>query len=323
MSRPRATSPLTHRIAFLGPHGTYADTACAELAGIHGWQDHSRIAGRSIQQVIHMLEANEVQAAVVPVENSVEGGVAATLDALWRGGNLRVRRALVLPIRHALVSSGSLEGISEVLSHPQALGQCSLWLAQQLPQALQLPTNSTVEAARMARGSRFRAAIASLNAAEEQGLKVLAHPVNDVPNNCTRFLLLTPAAVTPGNHGSGHDRASDPAETVITSLAFSLHRDRPGGLMEALRPFAERELNLTRIESRPAKREMGEYVFFVDVHDNQQTSAFEEVVRDLEPMCERLVNFGSYGIIDRNLDNRDDAEHAQQDCSPLVRSPDL
>lgn len=302
MSLPCATSPLTYRIAFLGPHGTYADTACAELARIHGWQDHRRIAGMSIQQVVHTLETNEVQAAVVPVENSVEGGVAATLDALWRQGNLRVRRALVLPIRHALVSSGSLDGISEVLSHPQALGQCSLWLAEQLPQALQLPTNSTAEAARMARGSRFRAAIASLNVAEEQGLKVLAHPINDVPNNCTRFLLLTPSDIMPSGDNNDHDSASDPAEMVITSLAFSLHKDRPGGLMEALRPFAERGLNLTRIESRPAKREMGEYVFFIDVHDNQQTPVFEEAIRNLQPMCERLVNFGSYGIIDRNLD---------------------
>ena len=302
MSLPRATPLLTYRIAFLGPYGTYADAACAELARTHGWQDHTRIAGQSIHQVIHKLEVGEVQAAVVPVENSVEGGVAATLDALWKQGNLRVRRALVLPIRHALVGSGSLATISEVLSHPQALAQCSAWLAKQLPQALQLPTNSTAEAARMVGESRFRAAIASCNAAREHGLKVLAHPINDVPNNCTRFLLLCPSDEIIADHNNRHDSHSNSHEPVITSLAFSLHKDRPGGLMEALRPFAERGLNLTRIESRPAKREMGEYVFFIDVQGHQQTPAFKEAFGDVQFMCERLVNFGSYGIIDRSLD---------------------
>jgi prephenate dehydratase len=236
---------------------------------------------------------------VVPVENSVEGGVSTCLDVLWESSlgqqdPLWIERSLVLPIRHALLSDGELPEISEVLSHPQALGQCSLWLQEHLPAALQLPTSSTAEAARLVKGSRFRAAIASVPAGREHGLPVRAYPINDQPGNCTRFLLLRrgPALVGSGDSSSGD----------CTSLAFSLRGNVPGGLMQALQVFASRQLNMSRIESRPSKRELGEYVFFVDLEIAGQGSLLTEALGALGPLCEHLACFGSYPITDDTVE---------------------
>jgi len=237
---------------------------------------------QGIRAVIQALAAGECEAAVVPVENSVEGGVTTCLDALWEHTDLAITRALVLPIRHALVGSGPLEGISEVLSHPQALAQCSQWLAEHVATALQLPTSSTAEAARLVRGSRFRAAIASREAAAEHGLTVLAYPINDVPGNCTRFLLLR--------------RGARSRQGPLASLAFSLHSNQPGALLQALGCFAHQGLNMSRIESRPSKREMGEYIFFVDLELTAGHDPLDQALAELRPLCEHLAVFGAYPL---------------------------
>ncbi|MFN5194819.1 MAG: prephenate dehydratase [Cyanobacteriota bacterium] len=271
------------RVAYLGPAGTYGEQAARELARLEGLDDLELIPQPGIRAVVEALAAGACEAAVVPVENSVEGGVTACMDALWNHPGLAIRRALVLPIRHALLGSGPLEGVSEVLSHPQALAQCSQWLADQLPGALQLPTSSTAEAARMVRGSRFRAAVASLDAATTHGLEVLAYPINDVPGNCTRFLLL--------------HRGQRATTGSVVSLAFSLRSNRPGALLEALGGFARRNLNMSRIESRPSKREMGQYIFFVDL-ELPEAETVEPLLADLfdelKDCCEHLHGFGAY-----------------------------
>ncbi|MEB3323059.1 MAG: prephenate dehydratase [Synechococcaceae cyanobacterium] len=281
------------RVAFLGPVGTYGEQAARQLVALAGWPDGQLVPQPGIRPVIQALAGGECDAAVVPVENSVEGGVTACLDALWEHPDLGVERALVLPIRHALVGSGPLEGISEVLSHPQALAQCSQWLADHLPGALQLPTSSTAEAARMVRGSRFRAAIASREAAAEHDLQVLAHPVNDVPGNCTRFLLLRRGVASPGG--------------PLASLAFSLHANRPGALLEALACFARHGLNMSRIESRPSKREMGEYIFFVDLELPRAEEPLHQALAELRPLCEHLVLFGAYPLTNLALEAEEPA----------------
>ena len=286
------------RVAFLGPAGTYGEQAARQLAHLEGLAEANLIPQQGIRAVVQALAGGDCDAAVVPVENSVEGGVTACLDALWQHPDLAVARALVLPIRHALLGSGPMEGVSEVLSHPQALAQCSQWLADHLPRALQLPTSSTAEAARMVAGSRFRAAVASLEAGQKHGLQVLAHPINDVAGNCTRFLLLrrAPHRSLAAAHGP-----SGP----LASLAFSLHANRPGALLEALSCFARRQLNMTRIESRPSKREMGEYIFFVDLELGQPLAEgpaaegagqLEAALAELRPLCEHLVLFGTYPL---------------------------
>ncbi len=268
------------RIAFLGPVGTYGEQAAQAFAKLEQWEAPELLPQRGIRAVIQALAAVRVEAAVVPVENSVEGGVTACLDALWEHPELKIARAVVLPIRHALVGSGSVEGVSEVLSHPQALAQCSLWLSNNLPNALQLPTSSTAEAARMVAGSHFRAAIASQQAAKEHGLEELAYPINDVPGNCTRFLLL--------RQGERNWQGE------LASLAFSLHANEPGALLKALACFAHRGLNMSRIESRPSKREMGEYIFFVDLELPEGAESLQQAMEELKPLCEHLAVFGAY-----------------------------
>jgi len=270
------------RIAFLGPAGTYGEQAARCLAELEGITDPELLPQTGIRAVIQALAGGRTEAAVVPVENSVEGGVTACMDALWEHPELEISRAVVLPIRHALVGSGSLDGISEVLSHPQALAQCSLWLSENIAGALQLPTSSTAEAARMVKGSRFRAAIASQQAAKEHGLEVLAYPINDVSGNCTRFLLLR--------------RGERNWDGQLASLAFSLHANQPGALLEALACFAHRALNMSRIESRPSKREMGEYIFFVDLELPEGPEPLRQALEELKPFCEHLAVFGAYPI---------------------------
>jgi prephenate dehydratase len=274
------------RVAFLGPVGTYGEQAALQLVELENLADAELVPQLGIRAVVQALATGDCEAAVVPVENSVEGGVTTCLDALWEHPELAISRALVLPIRHALVGSGPMEGVSEVLSHPQALAQCSQWLADHLPSALQLPTSSTAEAARMVAGSRFRAAVASRQAAAEHGLEVLAYPINDVPGNCTRFLLL--------------QRGSRTQEGPLASLAFSLHSNQPGALLQALACFAHRGLNMSRIESRPSKREMGEYIFFVDLEltpdAGQGTAALSAALEELQPLCEHLALFGAYPL---------------------------
>lgn len=270
------------RMAFLGPKGTYGERAAKEMIRLEQISHAELVACTGLRSVVDHVADGRCEAAVVPVENSVEGGVTASLDALWSHPDLCIRRALVLPIRHALLSSGSIESVTEVLSHPQALAQCSGWLATHLPQALQLPTTSTAEAARMVKGSRFRAAIADRSVGELQGLEELAFPVNDVVGNRTRFLLL---------HRGERLRGGQ-----LASLAFSLHRNAPGALIEALQAIAGLGLNMSRIESRPSKRELGEYVFFVDVE--LPASGADAVLTKLQillsPLCDHLADFGAY-----------------------------
>ena len=271
------------QVAYLGPKGTYAEQAAFALAKLESLTEPEFIPYTGLRSVIEHLANKDCEAAVVPIENSVEGGVTATLDSLWTFPDLFITRALILPIRHALISSGNINEVSEVLSHRQALGQCSEWLNNNLPNAIQLPTNSTSEAVRMVQGSRFRAAIASKESSAIEGLKTLEFPINDVPGNCTRFVLLSDKEVQ-------HDGHED-----IASFAFSLHANIPGALLAALECIAELGFNMSRIESRPSKRELGEYIFFVDIELQKNSENVKNKLNTLlEPLCEDIIYFGSY-----------------------------
>ena len=269
------------QVAYLGPKGTYAEQAACTLAKLEKLSQPVFVPCTGLRSVIEHLANKDCEAAVVPIENSVEGGVTSTLDSLWTYKNLFIKRAVVLPIRHALISSGSLNQISEVLSHPQALAQCSEWLQTNLPNAIQLPTNSTAEAVRMVKGSKFRAAIASQSSSVTTGVQEIAYPINDVIGNCTRFVLLT-------------DDESD-QKGDIASFAFSLHSNTPGELLKALKCISDLGLNMSRIESRPSKRELGEYIFFIDIELKEKTINLKIDLQSLlEPLCENIIYFGSY-----------------------------
>ena len=134
------------QVAYLGPKGTYAEKAADILSKLANYESPIFVPCKGLHSVIKSLAYKNCDAAVVPIENSVEGGVTSTLDALWKFPDIYINKAIVLPIKHALISSGKISNISEVLSHPQALAQCSEWLASNLPEAILLPTNSTSEA---------------------------------------------------------------------------------------------------------------------------------------------------------------------------------
>ncbi len=276
-------------LAFLGPEGTFGEQAANALAQEEGICNPVLVPCVGLRSVVEHLATGMTDFAVIPVENSVEGGVTESLDSIWSYPKLWIRRALVLPIKHALISSGKISDISEVLSHPQALAQCSNWLKLNLPNTLQLPTSSTAEAVKMVTGSKFRAAIASKSASNFPGVKVLNYPINDVAGNRTRFLLL---------HCEEIKQKSN-----FASFAFSLHANAPGALLKALSCIAELGLNMSRIESRPSKRELGEYVFFIDVElPNGEVKEMHQLIRRLEPLCAHLASFGSYPSSELQLD---------------------
>ena len=280
---------MPKRVAYLGPSGTYAEKAAISLVKLEKLNNAEFVPCSGIHSVFEHVAKNLCDLAVVPIENSVEGGVTGSLDGLWSYPELFIKRALVLPIRHALVGSSEINQISEVLSHPQALAQCSHWLNKNIPKAILLPTNSTAEAVKMISGSKFRAAIASKSACKSKDLDVLAFPVNDVPGNCTRFVLIQNKMI----NQSGN----------IASLAFSLHSNQPGTLLEALKCIADLGLNMNRIESRPSKRELGEYIFFIDVEiPNKGEIYYQNLVKNLNPLCENLVDFGCYMSSELEID---------------------
>jgi len=273
---------MRKQVAYLGPKGTYAEKAAEILSELANYESPIFVPCNGLHSVIKSIAYKNCDAAVVPIENSVEGGVTATLDALWKFPNLKISHAIVLPIQHALISSGNLSEISEVLSHPQALAQCSEWLSENLPHAILLPTNSTSEAVNMVKGSSFRAAIGSKALVTMEDLKELAFPINDVMGNCTRFVLLSETQISNSAN--------------IASFAFSLLDNQPGSLLKALNFIANLGFNMSKIESRPSKRELGEYIIFIDIAINEKNNvnSFEILKKRLEPLCEHLHDFGCY-----------------------------
>jgi len=270
------------QVAYLGPKGTYAEKAAHILSKLVNFQSPIFVPCNGLHSVIRSIAYKNCDAAVVPIENSVEGAVTATLDALWKFPNLFINKAIVLPINHALISDGEIPIISEVLSHPQALAQCSEWLSENLPNAIPLPTNSTSEAVHMVKGSKFRAAIGSKSLIKIEGLKELAFPINDVPGNCTRFVLLS--------------KEPNSCSANLASFAFSLISNKPGALLKALNYIADLGFNMSKIESRPSKRELGEYIIYIDLEINNQNNIekYIELKNHIRPLCNKLIDFGNY-----------------------------
>jgi prephenate dehydratase len=276
---------MTKSIAYLGPPGTNTESAALAYAE---WllqttgEEALLCPCPSIAVTIRAVATEQTQMAVVPVENSLEGGVAITLDTLWQLDNLRIQRALVLPISHALLSyATAIDLIQTVYSHPQALAQCQGWLEMFLPSAQIIPINSTTEAIQYLGEDPSLSAISSQRAAKLYNVPIVAYPINDHPDNCTRFWVLS---LNPSSEGSH------------TSLAFSLPANAPGALVKPLQIFAQRRINMSRIESRPAKRLLGDYLFFIDIEADLQSPSVQSALAELHDCTEALKIFGSYAI---------------------------
>ncbi len=271
------------RIAYLGPPGTFSEEAVSRCDLARGGE---AVPQPTFAGAYHALRRGEVDGALLPIENSIEGSVGATLDLLVHEPGPLIRREVLLPVRqHLLARPGTrLEDVRRVLSHPQPFGQCSRFLGERLAGATLEPTHSTAEAARKVGAGEAgagAAAIGSRAAAARYGLELLAESIQDVDENFTRFVLLAQADEAP----TGADR---------TSIAFTLDRDRPGGLYEVLGELASRGINLSKVESRPMKQALGHYVFFLDFEAHRLDAPGAEALAGVRARVHRLWLLGSY-----------------------------
>ncbi|WP_017300628.1 prephenate dehydratase [Nodosilinea nodulosa] len=281
---------MTVTIAYLGPEGTYS-----QLAALAYGLDLEQRTGQpaelrampSIPKAIQATAEGLTDLTLVPVENSTEGGVTTTLDTLWQLQQLKIHHAMVMPIRHALLSRAQqLSVVSMVYSHPQALSQCQIWLEHNLPQATLVATRSTTEALEHLADDGAIAAISSEWAAQLYSLPILAHNINDHIDNCTKFWVL-----------KGSKPNIQALSGQYTSLAFSLPVNGPGALLKPLDVLARYGINLSRIESRPTKRSLGEYLFFVDLETNAHSPTGQQALSELLACTETLINFGTYNLV--------------------------
>jgi len=270
------------RIGYLGPRGTFSHEAMIKYTGE---KEYISVDYPSIPDIFAALQKNLLDEAILPIENSIEGAVNATMDLISQDSDLMIRAEVIIPVReHLLARKGTdISQIRHVISHPQPLGQCRRFLAEKMPHALTRASSSTAAAAEeVAAGSGDTAAIGSRTAAEVYGLEIIAADIQDNDNNLTRFIVLgrTDAPRT------GNDK---------TSLLFSTE-DKPGSLYRILDIFNLWDINMTRIESRPAKNRLGRYIFFVDVLGHRE----DEDLRDALTMVKRKTSFlkilGSYPI---------------------------
>lgn len=268
------------KIGYLGPAGTFCHEATVRY--LNSEIGVELIDYSNIPALAAAIGNRALDEGVVPVENSWEGTVNLTLDSLSAEANTAIKGEVVLPIRHYLLAADSVDAgsIKKVLSHPQALAQCRCYLDKNLPGVELEPANSTAEAARLVAGRRDWAAIGSQRAARAYGLQVIGSEIQDGEVNETRFVVLSQ---TDGDY-TGRDK---------TSLLFSAAH-RPGSLYEILAEFAGRGINLSKIESRPAKRKLGEYIFFVDIEGHRTEPEIWAAIEAARQRTGWLRVLGSY-----------------------------
>lgn len=266
-------------VAFLGPKGTYSEEAAIKQFG----EAAKPTECVSIDEVFRVVETGEADYGVVPVENSTEGAIGRTLDLLM-STSLQICGEIELPVHHQLLSTHSqLTDVRVVYSHAQSLAQCHEWLNKHLPFARREAVASNAEAARLAQsGEEGVAAIASARACALFGLDVLASNIEDDPKNTTRFLVLSKHAVAP----SGKDK---------TSL-FVATKNIPGAVLALLEPLAEHGVSMTKLESRPSKIGLWEYVFFIDIEGHASNEKVKQALMALEKCASILKVLGSYPV---------------------------
>jgi len=266
------------KVGYLGPEGTFSQQALQK----HFGHSAKGLPLASVEEVFDEVAAGHADFGVVPVENSGQGTIQSTLD-MFLSSPLKICGEVELRVHQYLLSrTGHIEDIERVYSHGLSLAQCRGWLRAHLPDAEKLPLASNAEAARRARNADDAGAIAGENAAHVYGLKIVAGPIEDRPDNTTRFLVLGRNLFPP----SGHDR---------TSLMVFV-RDQPGALFRVLEPLARRGVSMNRIESRPAHTGLWQYAFFIDVGGHVEESPLRDALADLEDFAENVTVLGSYPV---------------------------
>lgn len=266
------------RVSYLGPEGTFSEQAVRK----HFGRAVEGLATASVDEAFRRCESGTAQFTVVPAENSTEGVVGRTLDLLL-ATPLRICGEVELRVQQNLLCrTDDLSSIKKIYSHAQSLAQCNGWLSQNLPRAERVPVTSNADAARRAAEEAGSAAVAGEAAAERYGLNMLAKGIEDDPNNTTRFLVLGNLDPAP----TGKDR---------TSLVVSAE-NKPGAVHALLTPLAQHRVSMTRIESRPARSRLWEYMFFIDVEGHQQDKGVSAALAELKARAPYLKVLGSYPI---------------------------
>jgi prephenate dehydratase len=273
------------RLGYLGPPGTFSEEAARQAA------DAQLVPFPSIHEAVIAVERGAVDRALVPVENSLEGGVSATLDALaWDARATVIVGETVLAIRNCLIARDAiaLDAVETVISHPQPLAQCARFLRAELAGAAVRAAASTADAVRtVAQASEPWAAIGPRGAAERYGATVLREEIDDEPGNATRFVWLAPAGTPAADAGQG--------TAWKTSVLFAGAGDaQPGWLVRCLSEFAFRGVNLTKIESRPMRGRLGHYLFHVDMEGRADESSVADAVAALGAHCDEVRLLGTY-----------------------------
>ncbi len=264
-------------IGILGPEGSFSEKAARQWnnnAKLHYYDD--------IPDAMEALLRNEVDCSIVPVENSLEGSVALTLDLLMEH-QLKITGEVIVHIKHCLLSKGKPGEIKIIMSHPQALSQCRKYIKTNFKDVEVRPMPSTSEAARIASGSKEIAAIASRESAAIYGLKILDENIQDANENYTRFIVIGKSTPPP----AGNDK---------TSIIVYLEKNRPGALYEILGEFAKRDIDLTKIESRPTKKFLGDYLFYIDLRGHIEDKIIKETLDRVKTKVGMLKILGSYPI---------------------------
>jgi len=280
------------RVGYLGPEGTFTEEALLASAAA-GAVEPCPLG--SIYDTVMALREGQVRWAIVPIENSLEGSISATLDLLVAaGGDVEIVGEALLRVSHSLIAAEpiTLEEIASVTTHPHVPGQCTRFLRGELPNARILAASSTAEAVRsvVADGRGDRAALGTLLAAEIYGGTVIRAGVEDRDDNETRFVWLGRA---PG--GEPPPLRAGASGAWKTSLAFwGAGAERPGWLVRCLEQFARRDINLTKIESRPRREGLGSYVFFADLGGRAGEGPVAEAIAALRALCEEVRLLGSY-----------------------------
>jgi prephenate dehydratase len=267
------------RYAFLGPAGTFSEEALLAL-DIPGVEP---VDCSSIGEVFEAVERGRVEAGVVPIENSIEGSVSATLDGLVFDTALEIQHELVLDIHFSLVAAPgtSMVDISSVVAHPQASGQCRRWLERHMPGKTVVAANSNAEAVQTAVATPGVAALGPSIAADLYGAQILQRGVEDYAGNQTRFVVIGRGIC----ERTGKDK---------TSLALFMKKDKPGALLMILSEFAYGDINLTKIQSRPTKRQLGDYMFFVDLEGHVEDASVRTALDCLRLKLREVKVLGSY-----------------------------
>jgi prephenate dehydratase len=274
---------MKNSFAYLGPKGTFTEAAFLQMPLAQGAQ---LIPAESVREALNLVRTGKVFGALVPIENSVEGSVATTLDELGHGDSLEIIDEIAIPVEFALLAKPGVEisDITRIATHPHAHAQCVDWLHKNTPGVHVLPAMSTAAAAEeLSQGANYDAAICSVAAAKHYGLEILAQGIGDSDSAWTRFVLVSkPGHAQPA---TGNDK---------TSLSLFMHRNQPGALLNILTEFAVRGIDLSRLESRPTKQQLGDYFFSLDCVGHIDDQNLGDTLIELRKICADVKFLGSY-----------------------------